>query len=353
MRILSLAAILLALAIATAKAENLEDCRKGVTAWEAGDLDLVITSFTRCINEGNLTMANMASAYYNRGNAYEQRGRYDQAIRDYDEVIYLDPGYAAAYLNRANAHQGKGDYDQAIQDYDEIIRRSPNFVPAYYNRGNAYERKGELDQAIKDYDEVIYLDPTYGPAYINRANAYQAKGQYDRAIEDYDRAIRLNPGNAHAYYSRGLAYRNKGDQDRALQEFNEAIRLNPSYAAAPYAQSLATEEEPQAGSPPTAQEIEIAPAGLPEADRESFAVHLASLRTEEGTGVGWKKLQSQFPELLGQRELIVRSVQIEEQGTFFRIMTGPFQDRTGAQDLCAEFKAFEQYCAVMKLTDAR
>ena len=358
MRILFLAAILIVWDIGSAKAETLVDCHKGVAAEEAGDLELAIASFTRCIDEGNLTMANMASAYYNRANAYEQRGRYDQAIRDYNEVIYLDPGYGPAYVNRANAYQGNGDYDQAIQAYDEIIRRSPNFVPAYYNRGNAYERKGELDQAIKDYDAVISLDPAYGPAYINRANAYQEKGPYDRAIEDYDRAIRLNPGNAHAYYSRGLAYRNKGDQGRALQEFNEAIRLNPSYAAAPYAQPVATEEEPQAkpssvSSPPTAQEIEIAPAGLPEDDRESFAAHLASLRTEEATEVGWKKLQSQFPELLGQRELIVRSVQIEEQGTFFRIMTGPFQDRTKAQDLCAEFKALEQYCMVIRLTDAR
>ncbi len=176
-------------------------------------------------------------------------------------------------------------------------------------------------------------------------------------IEDHDQAIQLNPGNAHAYYTRGLAYRNKGDQDRARQDFNEAIRLNPSYAAAPYVQPVAT-PKPQTSpssvsSPPTAQEIEIAPAGLPEDDRESFAIHLASLRTEEGTGVGWKKLQSQFPELLGQRELIVRSVQIEEQGTFFRVMTGPFQDRTKAKDLCAEFKALEQYCAVIRLTDAR
>ncbi len=358
MRILYLAAILLALDIGSAKAETLVDCHKGVAAEEAGDLDLAIASFTRCIDEGNLTMANMASAYYNRGNAYEQRGRYDQAIKDYNEVIYLDPGHGPAYVNRANAYQGKGDYDQAIQDYDEIIYRSPDFVPAYYNRGNAYQRKGELDQAIRDYDKVIDLEPSYGPGYINRANAYQAKGQYDRAIKDYDRAIRLNPGNAHAYYSRGLAYRNKGDQDRALQEFNEAIRLNPSYAAAPYAQSLATEEEPQAkpssvGSSPATQEIEIAPAGLPEDDRESFAIHLASLQTKEGTEVGWKKLQSQFPELLGQKELIVRAIDAEGQGTFFRVMTGPFQDRSKAQDLCAEFKALEQYCMVIRLTDAR
>ncbi len=289
MRILSLAAVLLALAVANAKAENLEDCRRGAAAEEVGDLDLAITSFTRCIDEGSLTIANMAAAYY--------------------------------------------------------------------NRGGAYERKGEYDQAIKDYDEAIYLDPGYVPTYLNRGNAYQGKGAYDQAIEDYDKAIRLSPGYAQAYYSRAVAYRNKGDQEQALQDYNEATRLDPAYAESPYARPVVTQKaqanSSPADSPPTAREIVIAPAGLTEDDRKSFAAHLVSVRTREGTEVEWKRLQNLYPDLLGHRELIVRSIDLETQGTFFRVMTGPFQDRTRAQDLCTEFKAFEQYCRVVRLTDAR
>ncbi len=116
---------------------------------------------------------------------------------------------------------------------------------------------------------------------------------------------------------------------------------------------IAQAKSSSVSSPPATQEIQIAPAGLPEADSESFAIHLASLQTKEGTEVGWKKLQSQFPELLEQRELIVRSIDLEGQGTFFRVMTGLFEDRTRAQDLCAEFKALEQYCMVIRLTDTR
>jgi tetratricopeptide (TPR) repeat protein len=303
-------------------------------------------------------MANLeAEDHYYLGVDLIAEGKTDEAIAEYLKAIELDSTLTDALHGLTRAHFQKGELDQAIQAYDEIIYRSPDFVPAYYNRGNAYERKGELDQAISDYDAVISLDPTYGPAYINRANAYQEKGQYDRAIEDYDQAIRLNPGNAHAYYSRGLAYRNKGNQGRALQEFNEAIRLNPTYAEAPYAQPVAT-QKPQAESSPvssplTTQEIEMAPEGLTEADGKSFAIHLASVRTKEGAEVEWKRFQNEFPDLLSRRELIIRSIDVEGQGTFFRVMTGPFQDRTNAQDLCAEFKAFEQYCMVIRLTDAR
>ena len=128
------------------------------------------------------------------------------------------------------------------------------------------------------------------------------------------------------------------------------ILSTPISTDRPYAEAL-TRRKPQtkpstASTPPTTQALEIAPAGLSEVDQKSFAIHLASLRTKDGAKVGWKNLQSQFPELLDQRELIVRSIDLEGQGTFFRVMTGPFQDRTGAQDLCAEFKAFEQYCTV-------
>ena len=303
-------------AVGNARAEGLFDCYKAQGAQEGGDPALAIDYYTRCIAWGGQAREILAGTYNNRGIAYED----------------------------------KGEYDRAIQDYNEAIHLNPQFAPAYYNRGNAYLAKDEYDRAIQEYDEVIRLDPSFTLAYVNRGTVHQAKDDYDQAIQDYDEAIRLSPRFAHAYYNRGLAHINQGDQDLALWDYNEAVRLDPVYADRPYAEAL-TRRKPQtkpstASTPPTTQALEIAPAGFSEVDQKSFAIHLASLRTKDGAKVGWKNLQSQFPELLDQRELIVRSIDLEGQGTFFRIMTGPFQDRTGAQDLCAEFRAFEQYCTV-------
>ncbi len=138
----------------------------------------------------------------------------------------------------------------------------------------------------------------------------------------------------------GRASRGLLDELRGVTESLDDIRI-------PQAKSSSV------SSPPATQEIKLAPVRLTEADRESFAIHLTSLRTNEGTEGEWKKLQTQFPELLNQRELIVRSIDLEGQGTFLRVMTGPFHDRTKAQDLCVEFKALERYCMVIRLTDAR
>ena len=45
-----------------------------------------------------------ATAYYNQGRAYGQKGQYDQAISDYGKAIEINPRDATAYYNRGCAY---------------------------------------------------------------------------------------------------------------------------------------------------------------------------------------------------------------------------------------------------------
>ena len=81
-------------------------------------------------------------AYNNRGNTYNGKGAYDQAIEDFDKAIELNPKLTEAYYNRGNAYYGKKDYDKAIADYNKAIELNPNYAEAYYNRGVMYMNKG-------------------------------------------------------------------------------------------------------------------------------------------------------------------------------------------------------------------
>ncbi len=38
-----------------------------------------------------------ANFYNNRGNAYVEKGQYDQAILDFNKALEINPGYAEAY----------------------------------------------------------------------------------------------------------------------------------------------------------------------------------------------------------------------------------------------------------------
>ena len=62
-----------------------------------------------------------------------------QTINDYNKAIELNPKDATAYVNRGIAYNALGNYQQAINDYNKAIELNPKDAEAYYNRGNAYK----------------------------------------------------------------------------------------------------------------------------------------------------------------------------------------------------------------------
>jgi tetratricopeptide (TPR) repeat protein len=207
-----------------------EDVKK---CYESSNPDVIIYYCTRAI-QSRLSEKELARAFSNRGNAYNEKEDYDRAIQDYDQAIRLKPNHAPTFSNRGVAYGRKGDYDRAIQDYDQAIRLNPNNADAFSNRGAAYVRKGDYDRAIQDHDQAIRLNPDNANALYNRGNAYRRKGDYDRAIQNYNQAIRLNPNHALAFSNRGVVYVLKGDYDRAIQDYDRAIDLSPNNGNAFY-----------------------------------------------------------------------------------------------------------------------
>ena len=86
-------------------------------------------------------------------------GQNDKAIADLDHAIDFDPQMATAYLNRGAAYENKGEHERGIADYSRAISLDPQLKVAYFNRGAIYESQGEHDRAIADFDNAIRLDP--------------------------------------------------------------------------------------------------------------------------------------------------------------------------------------------------
>jgi tetratricopeptide (TPR) repeat protein len=60
---------------------------------------------------------------------------YEDIIKDYESILYMNPRFIFAWFNMANTKVKKKDYLGAINDYSKAIELEPDFAEAYFNRG--------------------------------------------------------------------------------------------------------------------------------------------------------------------------------------------------------------------------
>jgi tetratricopeptide (TPR) repeat protein len=82
--------------------------------------------------------------------AYE----HEMIVRDYDQVLRLNPDFVYAYFNRANLRCAQRDYRAAILDYSEAISRNKDFAEAYFNRGLTRLYLGDTNEGILDLSKA-------------------------------------------------------------------------------------------------------------------------------------------------------------------------------------------------------
>ena len=133
-------------------------------------------------------------AYYNRGMVYDNMGRFDKAIEDFDKAIALNPSYLDAYNNRGLVFKEMGRFDKAIEDFDKATALNPSDPDPYYNRGVAFAEMGKFDKAIDQFDKTININPKYTAAYGERGKVYIKTGNKKLAVSNFQKACDLGDG---------------------------------------------------------------------------------------------------------------------------------------------------------------
>ena len=171
-------------------------------------------------------------SYNKRGLAYARLGQYQKAFEDLNYVIRLKPDYADAFNSRALINHELKRHREAIEDLTEAVRLKPDHAEAYNNRGNIYLGLGQHQKAVENLSKAIALKPDNPAIYYNRGTAYIHLAQYQQAIADYSKAVALNPAYFDAYNNRAFIYLRLGRYQQAVEDYSQAIRLKPDYADA-------------------------------------------------------------------------------------------------------------------------
>ena len=120
---------------------------------------------TLALEEEVLGLHDLASTYVNRGVLYLAMARYDEALRDFDAALAVEPRLGEAMVNRGGALIGMGRDAQGIAEIDRGLALHPGEPEkAYFNRALAEERLNDLKGAYFDYKRALELRPGWRQA---------------------------------------------------------------------------------------------------------------------------------------------------------------------------------------------
>lgn len=137
-----------------------------------------------------------------RGKSYSKLNESENAFRDYNTILKIQPNFEA-YYNRGLEYLKNQSYFTAIEDFDKAISFDNKNSEVFFVRAYTKYLSDDLEGAIKDYEKVIELDPTSFKAFINLGNIIGSLGYGDQAIEKFNAAIKLQPENPDGYFNRG------------------------------------------------------------------------------------------------------------------------------------------------------
>jgi tetratricopeptide (TPR) repeat protein len=139
-----------------------------------------------------------ARAHGNLGNAYQSRGRFEDAAREYGEAARLDPRDPGARINLGTVCYRQHQWAEAVRWYREALRLDPASAAARYNLGKTLTEQGNLVEAAQELREAIRLKPDHDAAHNNLGIVYFKMQRYPEALAELRAAVRLNPGNSEA-----------------------------------------------------------------------------------------------------------------------------------------------------------
>jgi tetratricopeptide (TPR) repeat protein len=172
-------------------------------------------------------------AYNNRGQYYQELGRDEEALRDFEQAFLLDPSSGHVYLQKGMILARRDHPDSALATFDRAIQLEPDLFDAWNNRGAMRIQKGDIAGALSDLDEAIRLNPRLRGAYANRGIAYNLAGDPERSIADYRLAIELepeHPSNYQLWGAIGGTLEMLKRPREAVEALDQAIRLAPPAA---------------------------------------------------------------------------------------------------------------------------
>lgn len=204
--------------------------RKGLKAMSnktAEGYNEAADAFDRALELGGLE-EHEAFAYNMRGTFRYLKGDNDDALKDMDKSVELQPDLTQSFIKRASMHLELANPDAAEADFASALSQNKDDPDIYYHRAQLHFIKAEFGEAAKDYQKSIDLDKDFIFSHIQLGVTQYKMGSIASSMATFRRCMKnfTNVPDVYNYYGELLLDQQKYQE--AIEKFDTAVEMEKS-----------------------------------------------------------------------------------------------------------------------------
>lgn len=175
--------------------ERYAGMRKRVEEWIAGSVLLAIVAILAV-------------------GAHARNSLWKNEIDFWQDCVKKAPQKERTHHNLGFAYYEIGRWEDARREFETALRLNPGYALSAYNLGLVFYQEGMMEQAIGCYRKALTLDDSKPDTYFNLGLAYYQSGRYSESVDCFKALLKLKPDYENAHQRLDLAYRRLRERDR-------------------------------------------------------------------------------------------------------------------------------------------
>lgn len=184
-----------------------------MTYWGKNDVNSAIQYFKKAhwINR------NYSQPLVNLSNLYKQLGNEKKQVYYLYKAIQCNCNDYLAYYWLGDYYRSLGKYPDAIKNYKEVVKINPKFSPVYLSLAISFFETEEFSYSLIALDQYREFCPDSDYALYLMARAEMAICQYDEAKTYVQKAIQINSNNEYLFELAKIDY--------SLEDYSTALEI--------------------------------------------------------------------------------------------------------------------------------
>ncbi len=159
------------------------------------------------------------------GDALDAQKKTIEAVAAYEKAVKANPDSINYRYALGSLYWKQIRYDDATREFTEILKREPNEPRASFNLGDIYLTNGDAARAVPLLEISAKKFPDEFDTRFALGRAYSTVKKYPQAITELEAAVKLRPEIAEGFYQLGLALQKNGRREEAKIAFKKTQEL--------------------------------------------------------------------------------------------------------------------------------